>query len=73
MALVPESDKSKKCFVKRQEFVVINEPGEKKKASTIGVRKRNVVGQQKMKRRQRKRGIRKLIQEINELILRDSH
>jgi len=41
MALVPESDKSKKCFVKRQEFVIINEPGEKKKASTVGVRKRN--------------------------------
>lgn len=66
-----EPDKSKKCFVKRQEFVVINEP-EKKKANTVGVRKKNVTGQQKMKRRRCKHGIRKLILEINELILGDS-
>lgn len=30
-----EPDKSKKCFVKRQEFVVINESGRKKERSTV--------------------------------------
>lgn len=45
-----DSNKSKKCFVKRQESVVINEPEKRERASAARDRRRNVVGQQKMKR-----------------------